>query len=117
MRSPLSIRYASGSMLARSVGLLLITAGGSAWAAPVAGLAPHERPAGAPVIRQTALAVERTARLTDGVSRPLPKGLEFLKDQGAWYTPFGHPGMVSPYDLRDLRQLRSSSAGVGRSTE
>lgn len=118
MRVPLSIRH----VVCRQwqfpwPGCLLAMACGVAGAAPVAGLSPAERPAGAPVVRQHTLMPERTVRLTEGVSRPLPKGLGFLKDQGAWYTPFDRPGMGAPYDLRGLRQLRSPSADVGRSPE
>ena len=69
-------------------------------AAPVAGLAPYERPAGAPVIRSVARTPEQAAKLTTGVTQPLPQGLEWLKDQGNWYTPFTRPGMVGYYDLR-----------------
>lgn len=69
-------------------------------AAPVAGLAPYERPAGAPVVRSVARSVEATGRQTTGVARPLPAGLDWLKDQGAWYTPFDRAGMVGYYDLR-----------------
>lgn len=35
-----------------------------------------------------------------GVDKPTPASLAWLKDQGAWYTPFNHPGMAGPYDLR-----------------
>jgi hypothetical protein len=35
-----------------------------------------------------------------GVDKPVPASLAWLKDQGAWYTPFNHPGMPGPYDLR-----------------
>ena len=62
--------------------------------APVAGLTPYERPAGAPLIKTLARTPEQTARLTAGVAQPLPLGIEWLKDQGAWYNPFTRPGMV-----------------------
>ena len=33
---------------------------------------------------------------------PPPTGLDFLKNQGAWYTPFIHPNLKDRYDLRGL---------------
>ena len=69
-------------------------------AAPIGGLTPYERPAGLPVIKSPVRTPEQAARVTSGVARPLPPGIEWLKDQGAWYTPFDKPGMVGYYDLR-----------------
>jgi hypothetical protein len=65
---------------------------------PVAGLAPFQRPANAPV--QTAPPVLDARQALRGVSSPVPDSLKFLNDQGGWYTPFTHPGMTAPYDLR-----------------
>ncbi len=66
----------------------------------VAGLAPYQRPAGAPAISSfTPDAAWRTRALT-GISAPVPASLRFLDDQGAWYTPFIHPGAIGYYDLR-----------------
>lgn len=115
MRLPFPICHArrrTGVFVCGVSGLLLAVGGaaGLASAAPVAGLSPSERPAGAPVIRKPMVSPERAARLTQGVDQPLPRGLEFLKDQGAWYTPFGHAGLAAPYDLR---QLRASPASAG----
>ncbi|MBL8420946.1 MAG: hypothetical protein JNK92_09945 [Dechloromonas sp.] len=68
---------------------------------PVAGLMPDVRPPGAPVI----VSVERTAnwqaQALKGISAP-QTGLEFLRDQGAWYTPFNQPNMSGRYDIRGL---------------
>ena len=69
-------------------------------AAPIAGLTPYERPVGAPSSRGIMRTPEQTAKITTGIARPLPDGLDFLKDQGAWYTPFDRPGMPAYYDLR-----------------
>lgn len=69
-------------------------------AAPLAGLTPHERPAGAPVVKSVIRTPEQTSKLTTGIDKPLPPGIEWLKDQGAWYSPFERPGMVGYYDLR-----------------
>ena len=65
---------------------------------PVAGLTPFERPANAPVL--TASPVLDARQALRGVSSPIPDSLDFLKDQGRWFTPFTHPGMTGPYDLR-----------------
>jgi hypothetical protein len=41
-----------------------------------------------------------TKQALHGVSSPFPESLKFLNDQGRWFTPFTHPGMTGPYDLR-----------------
>ena len=70
----------------------------------IAGVQPDRRPENAPVISS----VERDAawfqRALTGVSRPYPASLRFLDDQGNWYTPFNHPGMTGPYDIRGWHQ-------------
>ncbi len=65
---------------------------------PIAGLAPFQRPAHAPVLMASPVLDARQA--LRGVSTPIPDSLKFLKDQGGWFTPFAHPGMTGPYDLR-----------------
>lgn len=78
----------------------------------VAGLRPYQRPAGAPVIKEFAPGADwRKAALT-GVTEPLPLGVKFLDSQGAWYTPFIHPGMPGYYDLRQwhAQQARPAAA-------
>ena len=67
---------------------------------PIAGLAPHERPKGAPVIRAFDAAPDWRRQALTGVAEPHPAGLDFLNNQGAWYTPFMCFGMTSPYDPR-----------------
>ena len=75
----------------------------AASAAPVAGLAPHERPAAAPVVQEFARSDAWRANALRGVSQPHPDSIvRFLGDQGAWYTPFTHAGMPDRYDLRGL---------------
>ena len=69
-------------------------------AAPIAGLTPDQRAASAPSIKAVTRTPEQTTKLTTGISQPLPQGIEWLKDQGNWYTPFTRPGMVGYYDLR-----------------
>ncbi|MBL8479087.1 MAG: hypothetical protein JNK59_07240 [Sterolibacteriaceae bacterium] len=66
----------------------------------VAGLAPHQRPEGAPAIKDFTPDPAWRSRALTGVSAPIPASLRFLDDQGAWYTPFNHPGWPGYYDLR-----------------
>lgn len=67
---------------------------------PVAGLAPAERSAGAPVVTELTKDADWYARALTGVESPYPASLRFLEDQGAWHTPFLRPGMTGPYDIR-----------------
>lgn len=77
--------------------------------AAVAGLVPDERPAGAPVIRALLRTPEWTRQATRGIAEPLPSGLKFIADQGAWYTPFTEPGMPGYYDIRKLHDNKSAA--------
>lgn len=84
--------------------LLAILLVGSALAEPappVAGLQPDRRPPGAPVITRFEPSADWQAQALKGVAPP-QVGLEFLRDQGAWYTPFTQPGMPGRYDIRGL---------------
>jgi hypothetical protein len=74
----------------------------SAWAGdyPIAGLAPYQRPQGAPAIASERNVEKTQAAGLYGISSPIPRSLGFLTSQGAWYTPFIHPGMTGRYDLR-----------------
>lgn len=76
-------------------------AAGQAW---ISGTAPSVRPADAPVL--TAVEHDKAwfKKALAGVSKPVPPSLEFLEDQGGWYTPFTHPGMPGRYDLRNLHR-------------
>lgn len=67
----------------------------------VAGLVPNQRPENAPIIRELAANDQRRNRALTGISEPIPASLDFIEDQGAWYTPFNQPGMPSYYDLRN----------------
>ena len=67
---------------------------------PIAGTQPSERPAGAPMIREVQKPQGWYTRALTGISQPYPSSLRFLEDQGNWYTPFNHPGMHGPYDIR-----------------
>ncbi len=66
----------------------------------IAGVHPDQRPAGAPVITEMKKDGAWYGRALTGVEKPYPSSLRFLEDQGAWFTPFTHPGMTGPYDIR-----------------
>lgn len=79
---------------------LLLTAA-SAQTVEVAGLQPDRRPAGAPVIKHFDQSDAWKAQAVKGIDLP-HTGLGFLKDQGAWYTPFNQPNMPGRYDIRRM---------------
>ena len=68
----------------------------------IAGTTPDRRPEGAPVVSETGLTMFGLAMALRGISQPVPPNLDFLDDQGAWFTPFTRPGMTGPYDIRGL---------------
>jgi hypothetical protein len=67
---------------------------------PIAGTQPDSRPAGAPVIEWVRHDQAWFKHALTGIHPPFPRSLYFLDNQGNWYTPFNHPGMTGPYDLR-----------------
>lgn len=78
---------------------------GTSWAGRaesvfVAGIVPDQRPAGAPAIAQVEKGERWYAQALTGVASPYPASLRFLEDQGNWFTPFSHPGMLGRYDIR-----------------
>ena len=77
----------------------------------LAGSAPFQRPANAPVIKSRNVTPELRALALRGVVEPVPASLKFLNDQGAWYTPFDQAGMPGYYDLR---QLHSNAAAKSK---
>jgi len=66
----------------------------------IAGTTPWERPPAAPFLVPKPKDSSWYARALTGIAPPYPASLSFLEDQGAWYTPFNHPGMTAPYDIR-----------------
>lgn len=66
----------------------------------IAGTAPDQRPADAPVISAVDKSGDWYTHALTGVERPYPPSLHFLENQGAWFTPFTRPGMTGPYDIR-----------------
>jgi hypothetical protein len=79
----------------------------STYTSPVAGLAPSARPRGVPAMGDVARDAEWRAKALRGISEPVPASLEFLQDQGRWYSPFLRPGMTGRYDIRGLHARRS----------
>lgn len=70
----------------------------------IAGVQPDRRPEGAPQITTFSKPANWSERMMHGISQPHPAGLGFIADEGAWYTPFNHPGMTGHYDIRDWHQ-------------
>ncbi len=66
----------------------------------IAGTNPSERPAGAPVITELVKDATWYQYALTGVSQPYPYSLQFLENQGNWFTPFTHAGMTGRYDIR-----------------
>lgn len=79
----------------------------------IAGLQPFQRPEGAPVIRQFHQDAAWVARAHTGIAPPYT-GLDFLKDQGAWFTPFIHPNLKGGYDIRGLHAAREQAGTNGK---
>ncbi|HEC07197.1 MAG TPA: hypothetical protein ENJ12_10105 [Thiolapillus brandeum] len=84
--------------------VLSTAATGADPAYPIAGTAPYQRPAGAPVIEWVQHDRAWFEHALTGIQRPYPRSLYFLDNQGNWYTPFTRPGMTPPYDLRGWHQ-------------
>jgi|GEM_PF-1922492 len=66
----------------------------------IAGTRPWERPEQAPRIAEVHHDAAWYQHALTGVVPPYPASLRFLEDEGNWYTPFNHPGMFPPYDIR-----------------
>jgi hypothetical protein len=66
----------------------------------IGGTTPSVRPAGAPTITTYKMSAAQEKDFFRGVSKPYPASLLFVKNQGAWFTPFMHAGMTSGYDIR-----------------
>lgn len=72
----------------------------------IAGTTPSERPAGAPRITAFTPPPGWREQALHAVDAPYPASLSWLDDQGAWFTPFIHPGMTGPYDIRGWHVAR-----------
>ena len=67
----------------------------------IAGVEPGMRRTDIPVITQIKRDPNWQKNALSGISAPTPQHvLNFLKDQGEWFSPFLHPGMSAPYDIR-----------------
>jgi len=66
----------------------------------IAGVRPNARPEGAPLVIGFEKPAKWYERALHGVSEPYPYSLKFLEDQGAWFSPFIHPGMTGRFDIR-----------------
>ena len=87
-------------VLQRMVVMSVLAGSVSAFAQPIAGLKPDQRPEAAPVVRTEAVdPATKNVRLT-GISTPLHGNVERIAEQGNWYSPMFRPGMPGPYDLR-----------------
>ena len=62
---------------------------------------PAQRPVGAPIVARFEQSAAWRAAALRGMQEP-QTGLGFLKDQGAWYTPFNQPNLAGRYDIRGL---------------
>jgi len=87
-------------MLVAGVAICLLPGSGFAQDVFVAGVNPDRRPENAPVISGVVKPDGWYGRALTGVSRPYPNSLRFLENQGNWFTPFIHPGIPGPYDIR-----------------
>ena len=78
----------------------LLTGSAFAQGSFVAGVNPDRRPENAPVVAKVIKPDGWYGRALTGVSQPYPYSLQFLENQGNWFTPFIYPGMPGPYDIR-----------------
>lgn len=85
-----------------AAGLILLAGAFPVYAEyPVAGVQPFQRPQGAPVITQAQRPDGWEHMALRGLSEP-HTGVDFLRDQGNWYTPFFQPNSPGAYDIRRL---------------
>lgn len=84
-------------------GIFLASTAAHAETGLVSGLKPHERPANAPLIASFEASSTFQAQALRGIGEP-QTGVGFLKDQGAWYTPFNRPNLPGKYDIRKLHE-------------
>lgn len=96
------MRVTQGSLAATIVLCAVLAASGQAAGQDIAGLSPSVRPPSAPVLTEYPKNKAWYDQALLGVEQPYPASLRFLEDQGAWFSPFIHPGMNGPYDIRDL---------------
>jgi len=75
---------------------------------PIAGAMPEQRPSGAPVLKRVMKNDAWYQNALKGIEYPQTEGsvrlFNLLLQQGNWYSPFVHPGMVGKYDIRNMHQ-------------
>lgn len=83
-------------------GVLVFSSVGKVSAAQyVAGVEPDRRRTDIPIITEASRDAAWQARALTGISKPYPEHvLQFLDDQGSWFSPFLYPGMIDRYDIR-----------------
>lgn len=86
-------------------GMIFLTSQAQAQERFIAGLNPSQRPEGAPVVTEVVRDAAWFKMALRGVEEPVPASLDFLRSQGNWFTPFIHPGMLDPYDIRGLHKI------------
>lgn len=86
-----------------ALGQFLLFTAAAAQTVDVAGLRSDQRPVGAPVIERFEQSDAWRAKALTGIGEP-QTGVGFLKDQGAWYTPFNRPNLPGRYDIRRMHE-------------
>lgn len=95
---PLSLFLPTVALVVSLVGFSLAA---SAEPRAVGGITPDRRPEGLPVVSGAGSNPVGSADALHGVAVPPPASIgQWLDDQGSWFTPFSHPGMTGPYDIR-----------------
>lgn len=93
------MRYGTWSVF---LGMLLSVNSAGAAEPFIAGTAPSVRPADAQTMAPQKKGSDWYKTARRGIAKPYPKSLNFLEDQGRWYTPFTRRGMPGIYDIREL---------------
>ncbi len=94
------MRVSKGALTTAVICCAVLAVSGQALGQEIAGLAPSVRPPSAPILTEYPKNRAWYEAALIGVEQPYPASLRFLEDQGAWFTPFIHPGMTGPYDIR-----------------
>jgi len=94
------MKYQSRILLFLLYGLCGVGIAGTVQTQSTAGVKPHTGPESAPIFNNTEHDQKWLDQAMTGVEKPYPKSLNFMRNQGNWYTPFAAPGMRAPYDIR-----------------
>jgi len=100
------------AILTALIGCLLILKSGAVGAEAdirvIGGAKPNQRPVNVPTISEVEKPSGWYSKSLTGIPQPYPASLDFLEDQGNWFTPFIVPGMTGPYDLRNWHSNEDS---------